>query len=96
MKKNLYKIYFSILLIIPIILFLLPPNFFDTGESICLSVVFFEKECFGCGMTKAVQHLIHLDISTAYELNKISIIVLPLLCIVYYKEISRVYSLIKK
>jgi hypothetical protein len=32
-----------------------------------------------CGMTRAVQHLIHLDFETAYHFNKLSFVVFPLL-----------------
>ena len=94
MKNNLYKIYFFGLLIIPIILFLLPANFFDNGESICLSVVFFERECYACGITRAIQHLTHFNFSIGYEYNKLSIIILPFLVISYYKEIRRVFNLV--
>ena len=77
MKKNFQKLYLIILIFIPIILFLLPADFFDYGVSICVSVVFFEKECYACGMTRAIQHVIHFEFSTGYEYNKLSIIVNP-------------------
>jgi len=95
MKKNIYKIYLGLLILIPIILILLPPSFFDNGDSICISVLFFDKECYGCGMTRAIQHLIHLDFSIGYEYNKLSIIALPLLILSYYTETKRVYKLLR-
>lgn len=91
-SKTLYRIYLTILLIIPIILLILPASYFDEGQSICLSVLLFEKNCYACGMTRAIQHLIHLDFSTALEFNKLSFIVLPLLTVSYLKEIKRVFS----
>ena len=92
MKVYLYKIYFIVLIIIPIVLLVLPADFFDYGNSVCLSIVLFERECFGCGMTRAIQHLIHLDFSTAYMFNKLSFIVLPLLIITYIKELIKLYK----
>ena len=83
----------TLLTLVPIILFLLPVDFFDKGESICLSIVFFERDCCACGMTRAIQHLIHFDFSTGYEYNRLSIIVLPFLIISYYKETKRMFKL---
>ncbi len=67
------------LLILSIVLLLLPKDYFDSGQSVCLSVVLFNLECYGCGMTRAIQHLIHFDFSAAYAFNKLSFIVFPLL-----------------
>ena len=90
------KFIFIILLVIPVLLLLLPSTFFDSGESVCLSVSFFNKECYACGMTRAIQHLIHLDFAIAYKLNKLSIIVFPLLISSYFKELMKYYLLSKK
>lgn len=46
-------------------------------------------------MTRAIQHIIHLDFRTAYSLNKISFIVFPLLLTVWFGEIRRIYKKIK-
>ena len=96
MKKYFFKIYLILLLLIPIVLFFLPADFFDNGDSFCLSVVFFQTECFGCGMTRAIQHLIHLNFSLAYDLNKISFIVFPLLLFFYLREVNNVLIFLKK
>ena len=95
MKKKLYKIYFVGFLLIPIILLILPANFFDTGKSICLSVLFFKSECYACGLTRAIQHFIHFDFVTGYNFNKLSIIVFPLLIYLYYIEIKRICLLLR-
>ena len=91
-KKTLIRTYLSVLVIIPIILLLLPANYFDKGQSICLSVLLFEKICYACGMTSAIQNLIHFDFHDAWKFKKLSFIVLPLLIISYLKEIKRVFS----
>ena len=91
-KKTLLRTYLSVLVIIPIILIILPANYFDQGQSLCLSVLLFEKKCYGCGMTRAIQHLIHFDFDIAWNYNKLSFIVLPILIISYLKEIKRVFS----
>ena len=90
MIKKILTLYLLFLIIIPFIFIFLPINFFDSGDSICLSVVFFNKECYGCGMTRAIQHLIHLDFKGAYDFNKFSFIVLPTLIYLLLKEIKKV------
>lgn len=58
-KREILKFY-SILIFLSVVgitLFILPADFFDTGSSICLSVVLFNKQCYACGLTRAVQHL---------------------------------------
>ena len=59
----------------------------------CLSRVFFDLECWGCGMTRALKHLICLDFETAWGFNKLSFLVLPILALGWGKEILRVYRL---
>lgn len=90
-----YKFYFSGLLLIPLVLLVLPADFFDTGRAVCLSVVLFGKTCYGCGITRAVHHLIHLEFLEAYNFNKLVVIVFPLISYLYLKEIVRVYFRMK-
>lgn len=66
------------LMVIPIVLLVLPASFFDEGQSICLSVLLFDMKCYGCGMTKALMHLIHLDFPGAHHHHALSFVVLPL------------------
>ena len=94
MKNKYPKIFLATLLIIPLVLLLLPSAFFDSGNSVCMSVVFFDRECYACGMTRAIQHLIHLDFTIAYEYNRISFLALPLLVFIYLKNIKKLYLLI--
>lgn len=93
----LFNYYFTLvkigfIILTPIILIILPSDFFDKGQSICLSRLIFNIECYACGMTRAVMHLIHLEFKTASSYNNLSFIVLPVLCIVwvqwYLKELK--------
>ncbi|MBN2747535.1 MAG: DUF2752 domain-containing protein, partial [Bacteroidales bacterium] len=70
-------------------------NFFDNGRSMCLSVLLFNKTCPACGSTRGVQHLLHFDVVTATEYNKFSVILLPILLIVYFYEIYRMIKYFK-
>lgn len=71
---------------IPIILLLLPYTYFDHGKSISLFSLFgVEEYVYSTGMTRAIMHLIHFDFNGAWNYNKLSFIVLPLLILFWTK-----------
>ncbi len=74
------------------LLLFLPADHFDEGESVCVSVVLFDMECYACGMTRGIQHLIHFDFKEAWEYNKLAFIVFPL---AVYLISSQIYQLFK-
>ena len=87
------KILFLLILFsIPIILFILPPTYFDDGQTICLSVIFFDLECYGCGMTRAIMHLMHFELFKALEYNKLVILVFPLLLLWWLKLVFSLFG----
>ncbi len=97
-KREILKFY-SILIILSLItitLLILPADFFDSGSSICLSVVLFDKQCYACGLTRAVQHFIHGEFATAYMYNKLVVIVLPLIIGLIGYELYKMYKKIYK
>lgn len=78
---------------------LLPADFFDSGQSLCLSVQLFGQTCYGCGITRAIQHALHLDFKMAYAFNPLVAIVLPLLILAWALELKkqvRIYTSIKE
>lgn len=69
---------------IPLVLVCLPFDYFDTGQSISVFAWFGVQDYIhSTGMTRAVMHLIHFDFSGAWDYNKLSFIVLPLLIYVW-------------
>ncbi len=84
-KKLVFNIRIWVTIITPFVLLLLPATFFDSGESICLSKLLAGRECYACGMTKATMHFIHFDFHKAWEYNKLSFIVVPLLIPLWVK-----------
>lgn len=88
------KIWVVLLALTPIVLWILPADFFDHGEVIlCPSRLFFNIECFGCGMTRAIQHFHHFEFQEAFYYNYGSIVVYPGLVFVWflwmYKALKR-------
>ena len=70
---------FIVIALLFITLLFLPKDFFDHGKPICISVNVFHRECYACGLTRATQHLIHLDFDGAAKFNRLSFVVVPLL-----------------
>jgi hypothetical protein len=81
--KIFLKIRLGGLLTIPFILVSLPASFFDKGQSLCLSVLLLDQECFACGLTRSVQHLVHFEFQAAWQFNKLVVLVFPILTIVW-------------
>ncbi len=87
---------FSLLFLIAILLLVLPASYFDNGQSICISVLLLNKQCYACGMTRAVQHLIHFDFKSAYEYNWLVFIVFPLLSYLLIDEFIKLIKEVKE
>jgi hypothetical protein len=79
-SKKYYIARAIVLAIFPIALLLMPTNMFDTGADICLITRLSGYHCPGCGMTRACMHMIHFDFAGAWQYNKLSFVVLPILC----------------
>ena len=93
-----FRYYFTIsklilIVFLPLVLLVLPKDFFDNGESICLSKVLLDIECYACGMTRACMHLIHFDFEEAYAYNMLSFIVLPLLGVIWIQWFIKEYKI---
>ena len=72
-------------LAIPILLYSYPKSLFDNGIELCLSKNLFGKECIGCGMTRAIIEVLHFDFKDAYALNRLVVIVFPILAYIWLK-----------
>jgi hypothetical protein len=94
-NKILLLIFFSGLIALPIVLMLLSADFFDKGPSLCISMVLLNKTCYGCGITRAIQHLLHFELSTALAYNKLSVIILPVLIFIWGQTVLKTYRKLK-
>ena len=56
----------------------------------CLFLGLFELPCWGCGMTRAALALLRGDIATAWQYNKASLLVLPMLMLLYARHLHMV------
>lgn len=85
-SKTFYIAKAIALAMFPLVLLLLPANFFDSGPEMCVFTLATGIHCPGCGMTRACMHLIHLDTVPALEYNKVSFVVLPILCVLLVRD----------
>ncbi len=100
-KNKIIKLYrlalIGIFILIPIMLILLPADFFDTGQSISVFELLGVENYYSKGMTRAVMHLIHFDFNIAWNYNKIAFIVFPLLSLIYlHFFLKHVYKVNRK
>ena len=79
-----------ITIIAPFILIVMPIDFFDKGESICLSKQLAGIECYGCGLTKAIMHFIHFDFKGAWNFNQLSFLIIPMMFPLWLKAIYEI------
>lgn len=80
----------------PLVLLILPVNFFDDGPELCLFTRLSGIKCPGCGMTRACMHIIHLDFVPALNYNKVAFVVLPVLCVLLVVELFKTIKIIKR
>lgn len=87
-----YKIKLFVLTIMPVMVYLIPVSNIEKNPVPCLFRIILNKNCLGCGITRACLNAIHFNFNKAIEYNKLVVIVLPL-CILCY--ISYYYKTLK-
>jgi hypothetical protein len=79
LRKIASKALLLVLVTGPFYLLWLPADYFDQGDTLCLYKSLFDFNCPGCGLTRGIMHLLHLDIAQAWVFSPIAFIVAPLL-----------------
>jgi Protein of unknown function (DUF2752). len=82
-NKLYLKIKIAGILAIPAFLFIVPLQWLEKQHSVCIFKLITGKECYGCGMTRAVLSALHFNFNNAYNYNKLIVIVLPLLIFIW-------------
>ena len=62
----------------------------------CLFSLLLDETCWGCGMTRAALALLHGDLPAAWQLNKASLLVLPMLLALYTRHLHMIWRGQKK
>lgn len=84
-KNHWIYIRLGVFIFVPLVLLLMPADQFDEGPPLCMSVILFKQECYACGLTRAVQHLIHFQFEEALYYNPLVFVVFPLLAFLWAK-----------
>ena len=85
--KNKNRILKSILVLFLLLIFYnIPKQYLGETFPLCLYKIAFDHECLGCGTTRAVWSILHLNINDALEYNKLIVLIFPLLagCTIYW------------
>jgi len=78
--NNKNRILKSILVLTLLLIFYnIPKQYLGDTYPICLYKIAFNHKCLGCGATRAVWSVLHLNISDALEYNKLIVLIFPLL-----------------
>ena len=88
-KLMLFKI--GIVTVIVLITIVVLPyvlqNLIDDSITLCLFKKLTGHECWGCGMTRAVNSIMRLDFKEAYEYNTMVFIVFPMLVVFFIQRL---------
>ncbi|MDR2389017.1 MAG: DUF2752 domain-containing protein [Tannerellaceae bacterium] len=71
---------------------MLPPEFLRSGHSLCLIKNLWGRECYGCGITRAIVAAVQLDFEAAYHYNRLVTVVLPLFVYVWAKTLVKLWG----
>lgn len=80
----------------PIFFLALPKTYFDSGESISLFGRLGIEGHYSAGLTRACIRIVHFDFAGAWEYNKLSFIVFPLLVGVWFFALRKDLIKLKK
>lgn len=77
---------------LPAAMYCIPSDWIMHGHTACLFHNLFGRDCYGCGMTRALFALLHFDPAAAWEYNRLAVIVAPLIGYLYLKELVKTFG----
>lgn len=75
----LARVRIAFLLIVPAVLYAIPLASLESAPPLCLWRALLDVECPGCGMTRALHQLMHLQFASAFAFNRGIVVVAPIL-----------------
>jgi hypothetical protein len=78
-----------LLVIIPLILSQITLGHLAKAPSLCIYKNLTRKDCWGCGTSRALVSIMHLNFPAAYAYNKRIVIIFPLLVYLWLKYLLR-------
>lgn len=75
------------LLSVALVVALFPMESMDEGSTLCLWTNLTGKNCYGCGISRAIIYFFRGDFTTAFHYNRLVILVAPLLLFYWLKQL---------
>lgn len=80
----------------PLCVYVIPREWlFDESHTLCLFHNLTGRDCWGCGMTRALVEVAYLNFADAWNFNRAVVIVAPLLIYLWTKWIFRLVKTVK-
>jgi hypothetical protein len=76
-----------ILLVLPIFIWHIDYHSSNAHFTFCLFKNITGRDCYGCGVLRGISAVLHLDFGTAFRLNRLNVVTIPLLGYLYLKEL---------
>lgn len=90
------KAFLYFLIAAPFIGWVLPADFLDDSKiELCPSKAFFDIECFGCGISRAVMHFHNFDFGAAIYYNELIVLVYPFLIFLWLRYVRHLYGAVR-
>lgn len=75
------------LILCGLLLFIWSIDYKTAGDfTLCLFKKITGKDCPGCGVLRGISAVLHLDFASAYALNKMNIVTIPLLAYLFVRS----------
>lgn len=90
------KIGLACYLLLPAALYAVPlESVTQGGHTLCLFHNLFDRACYGCGMTRALFSLLHLDFGAAWGYHRLVFVVAPLLGYLWLRGTLRAWRRVR-
>lgn len=90
-EQNIFRVVDIAVVLVPILFYFIPLEYLDHERSFCVFKNITGKECYGCGITKAIISVIQFKWTLAFRYNRLVIIVFPCLFILWIKIVRKMY-----
>jgi len=81
------KLLFACWLLVPLLIFQIDYYSANGDFTFCLIKNITGRNCYGCGVLRGISACLHLNFPEAYRLNHLNLLTIPLLTLLYGKEV---------
>lgn len=93
MRRKLAVLRLAVYIIGLALIYLIPLSYIE-GRSFCVLYNLFGTTCIGCGTTRAVFNILHLNFYTAFNYNKLAFIWFALFLAIVVEDVVKIVKVI--